>query len=70
MLLYYCPIRNDNFRPESGLGMNDNPIPKDDTGSYNGIIFDTAMLTNMSVVVHDTPGDGAVRPDNYPVVER
>jgi hypothetical protein len=70
MFFYYCSIRDDNFRPESGLRMYNHPVPQDYSGTYNGIILDTAVLTNMRIIIHDTSGDGAVRPDNYPVIER
>jgi hypothetical protein len=70
VLFYYRSIRYDNFRPETGLRMNYHPIPQDYTGTNDGIVLDTAMFTNMRVVVHDTSRDSAVRPDNDPVVQR
>ena len=54
VLFDYCSIRHDNFGPETGLRMYDHPIPKDYPGANDGIILDTAVLTNMRVVVHDT----------------
>ena len=69
MLFYHSAFRNYNLWPETGLGMNDNPITQDNTGSNHSIVFNAAVFTNMSTVVHYTSRDGAVHPDNNPVVK-
>lgn len=70
VLFNYRSIWYDNFGPETGLRMYDDPIAQDYPGANDGIILDTAVLTNMRVVVHDTSRDSAVRSDNDPVVQR
>jgi len=59
VLLNNRSVWYNDFRPETGLRMNDHPIPQDHTGSYDSIIFDTAMFADVRVVVHDATRDRA-----------
>jgi hypothetical protein len=69
VLFYDSSVGYNNLRPETGLRVNDHPIPQDYTGTNDGIVLDTAVFADMRVVVHDTSRYGTVRPDNDPVVE-
>ena len=70
MLFYNHSIRNNDFRPETCLGMDNHAIPQHHAGSDHGIVFDTAVFPDMRVIIDDASRNGAVRPDNDPVVKR